>query len=255
MQQQPKISVITVVYNGATLIERTIQSVLLQTYSNIEYLIIDGASTDGTLGKIQPYKSNINYFVSEPDSGIYDAMNKGLKAATGEYVWYMNAGDTIYNKDTLSSVFKNATDADIYYGDTEEVDIDGKKVRMRRMRYPENLSFKSFKMGMVVSHQSIIIKKEITSLYNLKYLISSDIDWVINALKKSHKIVNTKQTLCKYLIGGKARKNFLRSNMERFFILVKHYGFLPTLMNHFIFLFRFFRFYIIAKIIPSLERN
>lgn len=164
MQQQPKISVITVVYNGATLIERTIQSVLLQTYSNIEYLIIDGASTDGTLEKIQPYKSNINYFVSEPDSGIYDAMNKGLKAATGEYVWYMNAGDTIYNKDTLSSVFKNATDADIYYGDTEEVDIDGKKVRMRRMRYPENLSFKSFKMGMVVSHQSIIIKKEITSL-------------------------------------------------------------------------------------------
>lgn len=255
MHQQPKISVITVVYNGESLIERTIQSVLQQTYPHIEYLIIDGASTDGTLEKIRLYKSKIDYFISEPDSGIYDAMNKGLKAATGEYVWFMNAGDTIYNKDTLTTIFKNTADADIYYGDTEEVDVNGKKIRMRRMKYPENLTFKSFKMGMVVCHQSIIIKSEKTSLYNLKYQISSDIDWVINALKKSHKIVNTKQTLCKYLIGGKARKNFIRSNAERFFILVKHYGFLPTLMNHFIFLFRFFRFYIVAKIIPSLERN
>lgn len=255
MQWQPKISVITVVYNGAAVIEKTILSVINQTYANIEYIIIDGASADGTQDVINRYLNKIQFYISEPDSGIYHAMNKALNLASGDYVWFMNAGDTIFSNETLSSVIAETKDADIYYGDTEEVDLNGNKVRMRRMKYPEKLSFNSFKMGMVVSHQSVIIKKEIAGFYNLKYRISSDIDWVINSLKKSNNIINTKVVLCKYLVGGKARQNFLKGNIERFLIMINHYGFFTTILNHFIFLLRFFRFYVLAKLFPSLERN
>jgi hypothetical protein len=110
-------------------------------------------------------------------------------------------------------------------------------------------------MGMVISHQSIIIKKEIACFYNTKYNISSDIDWVINSLKKSKCIINTKMILCKYLVGGKARQNFFKGNFERFLILTNHYGFFSTILNHFIFLLRFFKFYVLAKLFPSFERN
>src|SRR5476651_671654 len=119
---QPKLSVITIVYNNVRDIERTMLSVLNQTYPNIEYIIIDGASTDGTLAIIKKYESQIAKLISEKDGGIYYAMNKGLAVATGDYVLFMNSGDEFYTKDTVASVFATADDADIYYGETEMVD-------------------------------------------------------------------------------------------------------------------------------------
>ena len=99
-----KISVITVAYNASRYIETTILSVINQTYSNIEYIIIDGGSTDGTVDIIKKYSNKISYWISEPDKGIYDAMNKGINKATGEWINFMNAGDTFHNPDTLSAV-------------------------------------------------------------------------------------------------------------------------------------------------------
>src|ERR1700761_6569563 len=110
---KPKLRVITIVYNNAAHSERTILSVLNQTYPNIEYIIVDGLSTDGTLEIIKKYSNKIARLISGKDAGIYDAMNKGLSAATGDYVLFMNSGDELYSANTISDVFATADDADI----------------------------------------------------------------------------------------------------------------------------------------------
>src|ERR1700761_112956 len=135
----PRLSIITIVYNNASDIERTILSVINQTYKNIEYIIIDGASTDGTLNIIGKYRDSISKLVSEPDKGIYDAMNKGLQQATGDYVLFMNSGDEIYAGDTVEKIFNTEPDADIYYGETEMINADGKSLGRRRHKAPKQL--------------------------------------------------------------------------------------------------------------------
>src|SRR5690606_38456206 len=125
-------SVITVVYNHVRDIERTLLSVLGQTYPNIEYIIVDGASTDGTLDILKNYESRFAKLISERDQGIYDAMNKGLHHATGDYVLFMNAGDEIYSNDTVSKIFAHEPDADIYYGETEMYDDHWQSLGRRR---------------------------------------------------------------------------------------------------------------------------
>jgi len=114
------ITIITVVYNGVEFIERTIQSVASQTHKYIEYIIIDGGSTDGTVDIIKAYKDNITYWVSEPDKGIYDAMNKGIRAATGDWINFLNAGDTFAGNDTISNIFagNNYDEVDVVFGNS-----------------------------------------------------------------------------------------------------------------------------------------
>ena len=231
---QPKLSVITIVYNNTRDIERTMLSVLNQTYPNIEYIVIDGLSTDGTINIVKKYKSRISKFVSEKDEGIYDAMNKGLALATGDYVLFMNSGDEIYANDTVASVFASADDADIYYGETEMINDEGQSLGRRRHQAPEVLSLPSFKYGMSVSHQAIYIKRSLTGPYDRKYQLSSDIDWILRAIKKAKTIVNVHQYVAKYLIGGVSKKRHRQSLNERFAIMKQHYGLLPTVFNHFI---------------------
>lgn len=118
MENKLKISVVTVSYNAADTIEETIRSVVNQTYDNIEYIIIDGGSTDGTVDIIKKYADRITYWVSEPDKGIYDAMNKGIDAATGDYINFMNAGDTFASDDIFSKIVNHFIDnpSDVFYG-------------------------------------------------------------------------------------------------------------------------------------------
>ena len=104
---KPLITVITVVYNGEAYLEKTILSVINQTYESVEYIIIDGGSTDGTIDIIKKYKSKINYWINEAYNGIYDAMNKGIKLATGDWINFMNAGDLFYNLSVLEMLHKN----------------------------------------------------------------------------------------------------------------------------------------------------
>ncbi|MBD3748347.1 MAG: glycosyltransferase [Sphingobacteriales bacterium] len=230
----PKLSVITVVYNNAQHIERTVKSVISQSYKNIEYLVIDGASTDGTLEILQKYQKQIHLLISEPDQGIYDAMNKGLDLATGDYVLFMNSGDEIFAADTIEKVFKSQAFADIYYGETEMLNEQLQSEGRRRHQVPENLNLNSFKYGMSVSHQAIYIKKSITQPYNLNYQLSADIDWILAALSKAESIANTHQYVAKYLMGGLSKKKHRQSLLERYQIFKKYYGFLPNLFNHFI---------------------
>lgn len=239
MQIIPNISIITVVFNGRTLIERTIKSVLQQTYPNVEYIIIDGGSTDGTVETIKNYQSKISVIRSEKDNGIYDAMNKGLKLATGEYLLFLNAGDELYAADTLANIFSVSKNADAYYGNTVVVNEQGKELGDRRLKPPSQLNWKSLKYGMCVSHQSFIAKRSLSNPYDLNYSISADIDWVIGVLKKSKQIVNTKSYISKFLEGGTSNKHKAEALVERFLIMVKHYGFFSTLWNHLFIILRY----------------
>lgn len=241
---QPTLSVITIVYNNAQDIERTVKSVLAQSYPAIEYIIIDGASTDGTLQCLEPFKSKISRLISEPDKGIYDAMNKGLAFASGDYVLFMNSGDEIYASDTVSKVFTSAPDADIYYGETEMIDAHGYSLGRRRHRVPTHFTWKSFKYGMSISHQAIYIKRSITVPYDLQYQLSADIDWILKAAKKAKKIVNTHQYVAKYLVGGMSKKRHRQSLIERFHIFTKYYGLIPNLANHIVIVFKLIWYYL-----------
>ncbi|MES2417334.1 MAG: glycosyltransferase family 2 protein [Bacteroidota bacterium] len=229
---KPKLSVITIVYNNVKDIERTMLSVLNQTYEHIEYIVIDGASTDGTTELIDKYRDRLAHFVSEKDKGIYDAMNKGLALATGNYVLFMNSGDEIYSSETVTDVFAAAPSGDIYYGETEMFDQHWNSLGQRRHRAPEHFDWHSFKFGMNISHQAIYIKRSLTVPFDLKYKYSADIDWIIKAAKKSSNNVNTHLYVAKYLVGGISKKHHLESLKERFKILSHYYGFIPNVLNH-----------------------
>jgi glycosyltransferase involved in cell wall biosynthesis len=235
---KPLLSVITIVYNNAQHIERTILSVLNQTYTPIEYIIIDGASTDGSLDIIKKYQARLSKLISEPDKGIYDAMNKGLKMATGDYVLFMNSGDEIYAPDTVENIFNSEANADIYFGETEMLNDQLLSEGQRRHKAPERLDLASFKYGMCVSHQAIYIKRELVKLYDINYELSADIDWILDALTKAKKVVNTKQYVAKYLMGGMSKKRHRQSLLERYQIFKNYFGFLPNLFNHLVILLK-----------------
>ena len=234
---KPVLSVITIVYNNARDIERTMLSVLTQTYPHIEYIIIDGKSTDGTLTIINRYKDQVAKIISEKDQGIYDAMNKGLVAATGDYVIFMNSGDEFYDRDTVQKVFESAPDADIYYGETEMIDAEGNSLGQRRHEAPAAFTWRDFKYGMSISHQAIYVRRSIAEPYDLQYKLSADIDWIIRAAQKAKKIVNVNQYVAKYLVGGMSKAKHRQSLMERFDIMKRYYGFFPTVANHLVIAF------------------
>lgn len=213
-------------------IERTLLSVINQTYGNIEYIVVDGVSTDGTLDVIRRYQNRITRIVSEKDEGIYDAMNKGLALATGDYVLFMNSGDELYDADTVAQVFASASDADIYYGETEMIDDAGNSLGRRRHKAPAQFTWRDFKYGMSISHQAIYVRRILARPYNRQYQLSADIDWILNAAKQARKIVNVNRYVAKYLVGGMSKKKHRQSLLERFDIMKKHYGLLPTLFNH-----------------------
>ena len=232
----PLISVVTITYNAGKVLERTIQSLVSQTFRDYEYLLIDGASKDDTLQIAEKYRQHIHYLVSEPDKGIYDAMNKGLQAATGKYIWFMNAGDEFFDSQTLAHVFAENPEADVLYGNALFVNEDGSAVGLRDQvtphRLPENLTWHNFRYGMVVCHQAFVVRRELAPLYDLSHPYSADIDWEIRCLKKTDKIFNTRLTLCKYLTGGFSKKHLQQSLQDRYLILQNHFGVLPNLFAH-----------------------
>lgn len=224
-----KMSIVTVVFNGENYLERTIKSIVNQTYKNVEYIIIDGNSKDGTLAIIDKYKENISYWISEPDKGIYDAMNKSLDLITGDFVWFINAGDEIHDNKTIENIFYDYKNYDAFYGKTQIIRENGSYASITKT--PSNLSWKSFVKGMVVSHQSIIFSVKKIQKYNLDYKIVSDQDWIISILKNCNNIKNTNLILSKYLLGGFSNKNFYNGWKEKFSIIYKHYNFLNYAEN------------------------
>lgn len=231
----PKFTIITVTYNAAKTIEGTIQSVITQSYKNIEYIIVDGASKDSTMSIVNRYRDRIDKIVSEPDKGLYDAMNKAIALATGDYLCFLNAGDELHEDDTILLMVHSITShrmPDVLYGETAIVDHQGHFIRMRRLSAPEVLDWKSFKKGMLVCHQAFFPRRDLVEPYDLKYRFSSDFDWCIKILKKSRHIHNTHLTIIDYLNEGMTTRNHQASLNERFNIMCKHYGYLSTILMH-----------------------
>lgn len=243
----PKISIITVVFNGADYIGRTIASVADQTYEHIEYIIIDGKSTDNTLELIAGFEG-VDLVISEPDRGLYDAMNKGIKAASGDYLWFLNSGDQVYSPDTVQQMVSGLQGSpDIIYGGTMIIDADQNEIGDRRLKPPRVLSWKSFRQGMVVCHQSLIVKRELAPLYNLEYRLSSDFDWAIRALKEADRTHNSNLILSRFLEGGLTEHNIRAGLKERFAIMRRYYGLVPTVLRHFLFGARLARYFLIHR--------
>jgi glycosyltransferase involved in cell wall biosynthesis len=238
----PKFSVITITYNAEKTLEDTIQSVITQNYHHIEYIIVDGASTDGTMKIVEKYRDKIATVVSEPDRGLYDAMNKGMHLATGDYLCFLNAGDCLHEDDTLLNVAHSLNAAhplpDIIYGDTEIVDSEGHFLRMRRLSPPEKLTWRSFRHGMLVCHQAFFMKRTKAPDYDLSYRFSADFDWCIRCMKQSATMHNTHLTLIDYLSEGMTTQNHKASLRERFRIMVRHYGWPTTVAMHLWFVVR-----------------
>lgn len=242
----PSISIITVTYNAEAFIKKTIESVVEQTYKNIEYIIIDGASKDATMKIVEPFKSHIAQCISEPDKGLYDAMNKGIMAANGDFILYLNAGDVLFAPNTIEEIFKHyKEDTDILYGETmlinESGEHLGKLSELSRRKYPKNLHWKSLKYGMVVCHQSFIPRKKVVSKY-MDNNLCADIDWVMECLKKARGVVNTNQIISGFLTGGISSQQLSKSLKDRFKVLKKHFGFLHTLWIHLVIAGRIFSF-------------
>lgn len=180
MTSNSKISVVTVCYNAVSTIEKTILSVINQTYQNIEYIIIDGSSTDGTVDVINKYKDKIDFFVSEPDKGIYDAMNKAIIAATGEWINFMNAGDCFHNNYVLEYFKKYENrNIDIIYGSVVKVLPD---IHYRFDPYPLEM----MEMCMPLPHQGTFIRTSFHKrhLFDTSYKSSGDYHFFYHAYFK-----------------------------------------------------------------------
>ena len=181
---KPLVTVITVVFNGEKYLEETIKSVIEQTYDNVEYLIIDGGSTDNTLNIIKKYEDYIDYWVSEKDKGIYDAMNKGIDLATGEWLNFMNAGDRFYNNTILNDIFSKPIDIkiNILYGNWATLDFLTSKEKIKKAG-----SLKNLYKGSQFCHQSSFIDSKLhkATKYNLCYKIAADFDFFYKTYKKA----------------------------------------------------------------------
>lgn len=235
MENVKTLSVITVTYNAEKTLERTVASVKEQTYPFIQHVIVDGNSADGTIDIIRRHANKKMKWVSEPDKGLYYAMNKAAVLADGDYLCFLNAGDTFHSDETvgwLMSDIEFNLKPDIIYGETAIVDDEGKFLHMRRLRAPERLDYKSFKKGMLVCHQSFIVRKRLFEPYDTSYRFSSDFDWAICMMKKSTDIFNSNIIIANYLNEGLTTKNRKASLKERFSIMVKHYGLMSTLLYH-----------------------
>jgi glycosyltransferase involved in cell wall biosynthesis len=230
------LSIITITYNAEQFLERTIQSILAQTDQNFEYIIIDGKSKDKTLRIISTYKNRVNQLISEPDKGLYDAMNKGLKLANGDFVWFMNAGDEINDNQAVEKIYQAISDkTDVLYGDTyfvnNEGEIQGLRSEITPHRLPKVLKWQDMRLGMLVCHQAFIVRKSITPLY-MGNNLSADVDWEIECLKRAKEVKYLDFVVAKYLTGGVSNQQLKRSLLDRYEVLKKHFGFIGAVIAH-----------------------
>jgi glycosyltransferase involved in cell wall biosynthesis len=247
------ITYVTITYNAAQVLQRTLDSVLQQDYPDIVHLIIDGNSTDGTLQLVDDYIQRSNaadnghriQVTSEPDHGIYDAMNKGLRSLDGDYVCFLNAGDFLPAPDTVSKIVAALCDTPaVLYGDTDIVDAEGRFLHHRRLSPPENLTWKSFRHGMLVCHQAFYARTDfaIATPYDQRYRYSADVDWCIRIMKAAAKenvpLLNLHMVVANYTQEGQTTLHHRESLIERFKIMGRHYGWLTTIAMHVWFVFR-----------------
>ena len=231
-------TIITVVYNGAADLPGTMESVRSQTYPHIEYIFVDGASKDNSLQIIQefaPTMPNVRW-ISEPDKGLYDAMNKGMRIATGDFVWCLNCGDHIHAPDVLEKMAALITpQTDVLYGETMLVDAErrpaGTMSELSTRQLPEHLHWRDFLGGMLVVHQAFVPRLSIAPPL-IENNLCADYDWCIKILKKSRENINTGFITTDYLMGGISKQRHRQSLRDRFAVMRTHFGLVLAVLAH-----------------------
>lgn len=249
--QKMKISVITVTYNAEAFLANTLNSILMQDCASFESVIIDGGSKDGTVDIIKSFEKRVNdgefniscdsfRWISEPDKGLYDAMNKGIRLSKGDFVWFINAGDKIFDNCTISKILKVYKEScDVIYGQTLIIDSCENIVGERHKIAPKKLTKNTLLNGLVVCHQSILVRRSLAPEYNLKYKISADYDWVCNVLALSSENIYTDSYLSRFMQSGISSVHKKKSLKERFVIMKNHFGLLKTITAHIKIIFNF----------------
>ena len=245
-----KFTIVTCTFNAEHELQRTLDSVFHQSYADVEHLILDGLSHDRSVEMAQTYKQRSDeartghevVVCSERDSGLYDAMNKGIARAAGDYIVFLNAGDTFPSEATLEHIAHSIGDGEalpgVIYGDTDIVNDEGRFLRHRRLQPPAKLTWRSFRNGMLVCHQAFYVLTTLAkdNPYNLNYRFSADVDWCIRVMKEAERqhltLKNVDEVVVNYLDGGMTEKNHRASLRERFSIMRRHYGLPLTLIMH-----------------------
>lgn len=209
-----KISIITVTYNSADLLRNTITSVFEQTYEDYEYIIIDGGSTDETKSIVTPFLYQISKFISEPDKGIYNAMNKGIALAKGDYCMFLNAGDVLYDCDTLSQIVNSFSqkNVDIYIGDA---------IYYKEGEIGEYFAPQLEKMPFRFCHQAMLFRTELlkNNMYNEEYRLSGDSELLYRLIEKGVNLESLHFPLVRELVGeGATERNLMTSTRELYSI-------------------------------------
>lgn len=238
----PLFSIITVTFNAERTIPHTLSSVKEQTFSDFEYIIMDGASSDATVNLVREANIPNCKITSEPDKGLYDAMNKAMDRAAGKYFIFLNAGDSFTTPHTLGDI-ANAVIANEYpgvvYGQTQLIDTHRNYIGPRHLTAPEHLTYNSFSNGMLVCHQAFIALAKITSHYDTRYRYSADYEWCIRCLQHSRKNIYLPETIINYLNEGVTTANHKASLMERFRIMRHYYGTITAITKHISFIPRY----------------
>jgi glycosyltransferase involved in cell wall biosynthesis len=218
-----KISVITAVYNNASTIAAALESTLSQRYENIELIVVDGASTDGTLDVIERYRDRIASFVSEPDKGIYDALNKGVSMVTGDAIGFLHSDDLFADRDCLSRVAQALADerVDACYGDLHYVRKDSPQTIVRAWKAGE-FSASKLRRGWMPPHPTLYAKRPIfmgNGAFNCEYRIAADYDWMLRLLGRSATVSYIPHVQVHMRVGGasnRSLKNIVRKSSEDF---------------------------------------
>ena len=223
MNSYPKVSIITVVYNGIEFLEETIKSVISQTYPNIEYIIVDGGSKDGTLDIIKKYEAHISKWISEPDKGIYDAMNKGIDLATGDWQNFLNAGDSFVDNNVLEKIFTtNLENITLVYGDIIAIRENGQKLNVNAIELKDD---NSIKKGMKVCHQAIFYNKNIMIKYDDKLRLKSEWKHLIEITRKANFLPKKFDLpIVYYSVGGLGAQQLKLNQKEYRDVFLKMYG-------------------------------
>jgi len=251
-KNKPTITVVTAVFNGCDFIEKTIQSVIKQTYQNIEYIIIDGGSTDGTLDVIKKYGNKIDYWVSAPDKGIYDAMNKGIARAKGDWIYFINAGDSLFSVKTLENLKLDSlsSSTDVLYGNINIIDPQTGLASFHNMQEIIDINFL---IKSNICHQALIYKTKLFvnfKGYDAMYQICADYDKLLQLFLAGKLIKKINLTICNYLEGGRSRKSYVISHMERLDIINLRLKSLPRyyVTYHYILILKGFLFSLRKKL-------
>jgi len=216
-----KFTIITVCYNIVSTIKRTCESIINQTFQDFEWIVVDGGSTDGTVDILKEYTARINILISEPDKGIYNAMNKGIKLATGEYINFMNGGDEFYEKRTLEKVYNKGLKADIIYGDEQRINGDKTYIHKNWEQLTKDILY--YRHG--ISHQSTFTRTIILQKYNFdeNYIISADFDFFVKMFNKRYKFSKIPIIVNNFYIGGISSQNKEICSKEYKKIRKKHF--------------------------------